>query len=390
METKKHILFLCSWFPNKNAPTLGNFVQKHAESAALYNDISVIGIFSHDEKDYVLETSVLNGVHNYIVYYPKVTLPIFGLKQLVQKVRTKKAFNMAFKAVLDQHGMPKMVHLNQVFPLGQFAVYLKKKFNLPFVATEHSTAYHMGNNRLPYLALQYALRCMKKASLILPVSKDLENSLKKLGIHVPMRIVPNVVNEHIFGNLPLFEPQKTHFVHISTANDDHKNISGILRTIKQLSAITTDFHFKIISDGTIEPFIEMAYNQLSISKDLLSFEGTKTTEEVAQAINESSAFVLFSNYENLPCVILETLTVGKPVISTNVNGVPECLDQSNGILIEPRNEQQLLNAMLQIINKEVHFDSEKIKSDALQKYSYQAVGKHFDEIYNEILKNHVS
>lgn len=390
MQTKKHILFLASWYPNKNAPTLGNFVQKHAEAAALYNHISVIAIFSHRENNYSLECSTENGVNNYIIYYPKVTLPIPGIKQLIQIYRTKKAFKTAFKKVLDNQGMPELVHLNQVFPIGRHALYLKRKHNLPFVVTENSTSYHMGSNKLPYPALKFSVNCMKKADMILPVSKDLQYSLNKLGVKIPMEIIPNVVNEHIFGNLPVQHPDKTRFIHISTAVDDHKNISGILRSIRELSGISTNFHFLIVSDGNVKPFIDLAYNQLKISEDLLSFEGTKTTEEVAASVNESSAFVLFSNYENLPCVILEALTVGKPVISTSVNGVPECVNESNGILIEPRNETQLVQAMLQIIRNEKQFDSEAIKKEALNRYSYQAVGKKFDAIYNEIIHRYVS
>ncbi len=390
MSKVKHILFLCSWYPKKNAPTLGNFVQKHAEAVALLNQVSVIAIFSHQEKTYTLEETTENKVNSFIVYYPKVTFPIPGIKQLIQAFRTKKAFKIAYNAVIEKQDKPDFVHLNLVFSIGRFALYLKRKFNLPFVVTEHSTAYHMGSNRLPYFALKYSVNCMKQAAMILPVSKDLQHSLTKLGINVPMRIVPNVVNEHIFGNLPIIQPEKTRFIHISTAVDDHKNISGMLRSVKQLSEITTDFHFLIVSDGDIKPFIDLAYNQLKISKDLLSFEGTKTTREVAEAMNESSAFVLFSNYENLPCVILEALTVGKPIISTAVNGVPECVDASNGVLIEPRNEEQLTDAMLAFIRKEVTFDATTIKEQALNNYSYQAVGEAFDAIYTEILEQHVS
>lgn len=390
MNKRKHILFLCSWYPNKNAPTLGNFVQKHAESAALFNQVSVIAIFSHSESSFILERSTENDVNSFIVYYPKVTFPIPGIKQLIQAYRTKKAFKLAFKEVVENHGKPEFAHLNQVFPIGQFAIYLKRKYNLPFVVTENSTAYHMGSNRLPYFALKFAVNCMKQAAMILPVSKDLQLSLNKLGVNVPMRVIPNVVNEHIFGNLPIYQLEQTRFIHISTAVDDHKNISGMLRSVKKLSEITTDFHFLIVSDGDTKPFIDLAYNQLRIAKELLSFEGTKTTQEVAEAINQSTAFVLFSNYENLPCVILEALTVGKPVISTAVNGVPECVNTSNGILIEPGDEEQLTQAMLSIIQKEVEFDSKKIKLQALDTYSYRAVGKTFDAIYDEILEGHVS
>ena len=39
---KTKILFLASWYPSKNSPVEGIFVQKHAEAAALFSDISVL------------------------------------------------------------------------------------------------------------------------------------------------------------------------------------------------------------------------------------------------------------------------------------------------------------------------------------------------------------
>ena len=44
----KKVLFLCSWYPNRRNPTLGNFVQKHAEAASLLNEVVVVAIIADD------------------------------------------------------------------------------------------------------------------------------------------------------------------------------------------------------------------------------------------------------------------------------------------------------------------------------------------------------
>ena len=43
---KLNVLFLCSWYPNRDNPTLGNFVQKHAEAANRENNITILSIIS--------------------------------------------------------------------------------------------------------------------------------------------------------------------------------------------------------------------------------------------------------------------------------------------------------------------------------------------------------
>ncbi|MBC7555687.1 MAG: hypothetical protein H7195_01860, partial [Chryseobacterium sp.] len=39
---KHKILFISAWFPNKLEPTNGNFVQRHAEASALYNNVEIL------------------------------------------------------------------------------------------------------------------------------------------------------------------------------------------------------------------------------------------------------------------------------------------------------------------------------------------------------------
>ncbi|MBN9293839.1 MAG: glycosyltransferase [Flavobacteriia bacterium] len=390
MQKKKHILFLASWYPNKNAPTLGNFVQKHAEAAALFNEITVIAVFSHTSGAYEIVDVTENNVRSITCYYPKVTISVPLLKQFLQLYRTRKAFDKAFSLYLKSGQKPELVHLNVVYPTGYFVTQLKRKLNIPFVVTEHSTAFHEGKNKMPALPLKMAIRTMNEAAKILPVSEDLKKSLMKHGVTVPMRVISNVVNENIFHNTTVNQPVKSQFIHISTAIDEHKNVSGIIRSIKKLSQRTADFHFLIVSDGILEPFIDLAYNQLNIPASLLSFEGTKTTTEIAEAISESTALVLFSNYENFPCVIPEAFMLGKPVISTAVNGIPEHVNSHNGILIDVRNEEQLTEAMLSVIQQQNIFDAVQIRKYALKHFSYEAVGRQFDEVYNEILAHHVS
>src|SRR5450432_2361936 len=71
---RKKILWLCSWYPGKTEPFNGDFIQRHARAAALYNDIYVIHVVS-DTKGKIKKTAVeINktpGLTEHIVYYKK-------------------------------------------------------------------------------------------------------------------------------------------------------------------------------------------------------------------------------------------------------------------------------------------------------------------------------
>jgi len=50
MIERKKILWLVSWYPNKYDLFDGDFIQRHAKAAALYNDIHVLFIKAFDEQ----------------------------------------------------------------------------------------------------------------------------------------------------------------------------------------------------------------------------------------------------------------------------------------------------------------------------------------------------
>jgi glycosyltransferase involved in cell wall biosynthesis len=94
---------------------------------------------------------------------------------------------------------------------------------------------------------------------------------------------------------------------------------------------------------------------------------------------------MFSRYENLPCVILEALCTGLPVISTNVGGIREVINEENGILIDSENENKLKDSMNYLLDNFTKFNKEKIAASANEKFNYQSVALQFDEAYKTVL-----
>ena len=86
------------------------------------------------------------------------------------------------------------------------------------------------------------------------------------------------------------------------------------------------------------------------------YSGTIKPELVARKIKDYDALLLPTTWktEGHPGVILEALSVGVPVIATRWNGIPEVIDESCGILIEPNSKDDLLNAI-----KVINHDSRK-------------------------------
>ena len=122
-------------------------------------------------------------------------------------------------------------------------------------------------------------------------------------------------------------------------------------------------------------------NKFGLLPDVVIYKNAVPYAEVASCIQNASALLLFSRFENLPCVILEALCCGLPVISSRVGGVAEVIDKENGILVESENIQELVNAMQCMIDNYHHFDKAKIADNASALFNYNAVGKIIFENY---------
>jgi len=384
-ENKPNILFLASWYPNTESPQAGNFIQQHARAISEYANIAVIHVVAITNLPKTkITTEWNNGIYEVIVYYKKsnTTFPILTLYNKAKK--QKEAYNTAYQIALKEFKQFNLVHLNVVYPAGLFALHLKATHRIPFIITEHWTAFQKTTqNSFSVIEKYFIKKITCQAKIICPVSNDLKNALIDFGIKNKFRVIPNVVNTSIFQP-KANENEKVEILHISNLKDEHKNISGILNVILNLSSQRDDFTLTIAGNGDTDKFRKQA-EALSIPKDIIHFEGEKTAEEVAQLMNKNDAFLLFSNYENLPCVIAESLVMGLPVLSTDVGGISEMITEDNGILVSKGNENELLKELNNLIDNINNYKSTAIANKAKEIYSYKTVGKNYFSIYESIL-----
>lgn len=370
-----HILFLCGWYPSKVLPNNGDFIERHAQAVSLRHRVSVLHIITDPDakKDISIERNVSNNVTSYIAY----------LKKTPSRIQKGRLFFKAFKQLLTTIGSFDLVHVNKLYPFGLLALYLKFKYKIPFIISEHWTGYHAPLSKalkLPELLLSKHIA--KKASYLCPVSKDLENSMRALGLQGRYYPVPNVVDTDRF--IPKqSENSKLTLVHISSMLDAHKNVSGILRTLDKLSSYRTDFKLLLVGENSTR------YQSLAASLQLtpyIEFHDHVTHERVIEFLQSSDVFVLFSNYENLPCVILESFSCGTPVISTDVGGISEFFPENFGQLI-PVNDETALLDFLRHFKPASSQQQRAMHAYAQRLFSYQSIANQFTELYYSSLSH---
>jgi glycosyltransferase involved in cell wall biosynthesis len=137
-----------------------------------------------------------------------------------------------------------------------------------------------------------------------------------------------------------------------------------------------DVQFLVAGDNAIVELNRTHYahvsarlKELGIAEKFV-FTGFRT--DVAQIVAALDVFVLCTHREGLPLAILEAMALGKPVIATAVDGIPEVIEQGvTGFLHDHENSRQLADAILLCIEK-----------PALAKRIGEAAQEHCRRTYN--------
>lgn len=117
--------------------------------------------------------------------------------------------------------------------------------------------------------------------------------------------------------------------------------------------------------------------------DNIQFLGFKSGKELWDIVRNASFVILPSEwYENNPLTIIESFSLGKPVIGADIGGIPELINNENGFLFKASDSESLseiLKKAQSITDEEYHRMSLSVKDFAHKHFSEEA---HFEELLN--------
>ncbi len=198
-------------------------------------------------------------------------------------------------------------------------------------------------------------RVVDKMAGVISVSFGQKLKLQKLGIKkIPFWVVHNGVEVKAFkrSQSKVFKNQLTKELKIEgdyllAASvgrlSPEKGHRFLLEAIQNLDPKYSNIYFLICGDGVLkEALISMA--DKSGIMDKLRFIGFRSDmDKIYQIID---FLVLPSLTEGLPNVVLEAFSYSKPVVATNVGGVPEIVeDRINGIIVKPASPDEIKTAI---------------------------------------------
>lgn len=143
-----------------------------------------------------------------------------------------------------------------------------------------------------------------------------------------------------------------------------------------------EFELVFAGDGALRSYLEREVARLELS-DIVRFLGTISQQDVRKEMLLARAFVLPSFAEGLPVVLMETMALKRPAISTYVAGIPELVRPDNGWLIPAGDAYALSQAMAEALTageSELMQKGEVGRRHALERHDIQASAAKLEQL----------
>lgn len=341
---------------------------------------------------------------------------ISALKKLAAPLKTIYSKEAAKKIgmVLDDF-KPDIVHLNNInFQLTPSIIYAAKKRNIPVVQTVHDVQIACPNHRM-YIEEkeQVCEECVKSGYTKCIKNKCVQGSVAKSAIaaaesiYYHRRNTYNLVDRYIC-------PSEFMARQIKAGGVEEKRITVLHNYSPSIAEIPEN-----INDGkyiiyfgrvSIEKGLKLLLDVMSELKDVklyvagtgpleeelkarqlenVSFLGFKSGTELYSLIAGAIASVYPSQwYENCPMSVIESIKLGTPVITCDIGGTKELIENGkNGLIYKADNKEELKKAIETLYNSDSlaeemsRYCLEHGSTDSLEKYAEK-----IEKIYKEIIK----
>lgn len=382
-----HILIIPSWYLQFTGDVKGSFFREQAIAlkkagysvGVIYPQIrSLKNLKTILKKPYGLTVENDEGVSTlrwYTAnYFPK-------LKNYNRNHWVKVCLKL-FEIYVEKYGKPDIIHVHSMINAGFAAQVIYKKYDIPYVITEHSSAF--ARNLISNDVINSLKPVVEQAKTCIAVSQNFSDYLKiKFSSH-DWHYIPNIVNDSFFvpSEIGSFETKnRIRIISICHLNKN-KNTELLIRAFAQLVKNELyNLELVIGGDGEERPNLELLVKTLELD-DYVKFLGALTRNEVKNEIQKSSLFVISSSYETFGVVAIEALALGKPVVSTRCGGPESIIDDHVGILVE-NDYMSLAKGILQICKNLDNYNEDVLKEYCLNNFSEKAVISKLAKIYNE-------
>ncbi len=369
------VLFITTAYPTEEAPVAGVFVKEHALAAAEHADVAVLHLDRRGGHRGLPRPTRIAGeeLPTWRVTYAWTPVPLSVAAHFAAAYR-------GWSAVARSGFEPDVVHAH-FFLAGVPAVILGRRARKPVVITEQWSIFLPEDPAELTRPLRTAARfAYERASLVLPASDALRRGIEANGIHARFEVLPNVVDTSLFGDGA--GPRNGRLLAVGLLYEA-KGYEYLLEALAILRREGRAVDLDVIGDGPGREEYARLVRDLELDGHVV-FHGIVPKPEVARRMREASLFVLTSRYDNNPCVLIEAMASGLPVVATAVGGIPEVVDERSGVLVAPRDPRSIADGIAAALDGIDRWDRAAIATAASARYGRAEIGRRLASVYERV------
>lgn len=373
-----HVLIVSNGYPSAYKSLSGSFWKDQAEALVEQNckvgliattPISLKDINKDGLKHLKSEVKIEKGVYTSIFRFPNIPFLNF-----LESFATTYFGFLLFKKYIKSNGLPDVIHVHR-YEAGLLAIKLKRKYNIPYVVTEHSSRFLY--EKLTKVEFSISKKVFTYSNYCIAVSKSLANKLSE-SFDIKFNYIPNIVSTEFFKKNENTQKNKLFSFFCAGNLDVNKNHKMLIEAFYLFQKEYPNSLLYIAGEGPQKLSLRSQIEKLRLLESVILL-GKLNRDDMVKFNNKCHVFVLPSFKETFGVVLIEALSTGIPVISTNSGGPSSIIiDERIGEVCE-NNSEALSNAM-----KKVYINFDTYSSDWIIKYVNENFSK--EKVISKLMK----
>lgn len=277
----------------------------------------------------------------------------------------------------------KLIHCHNSHALG-LLIFTKFFINIPLVASRR-VDFSISNN----VFSKYKYNS-KKLNKLICISDNIRNivdsAIKDKSKLITIRSAVDVSKAKRVGNaqnVMIEFPESEFIIGTVAALTGHKDYPTLIEAAQIVLKSHPEVKFVAVGDGKLRAELDLLLQEKQLTKSFLLL-GYKPN--VYDYLKRFNIFVLASKLEGLGTSVLDALSCGKAIVTTDAGGIPEMIkDRLNGLLVAKQNPQQLAQALMNLIEDgELRKRLAKNAQESAQRFDIKHLIDQHIKLYKEI------
>lgn len=228
------------------------------------------------------------------------------------------------------------------------------------------------------------------ASRLVCVSKSVSKELEDYGFsNGSVGVIGNLTDTSVFFPREV-GAQKINEQYVFTAGRlaPRKGLEDLIECARILKERGAKLKFLIAGEGPNFQNLQNTIRTKGLESTVTLLGHISDRNKLAELYCASKMYVHPAHYEGLPTVVLEAMACGKPVIATEVSGLPDVINNGiNGFLTPPRNPGKLANFIEIILNDDQLADriGQAARKTIQERFSLEVVTQNYIREYQNLL-----